>query len=283
MNNRKQQTDTPTPRDAPSSAFASAEEMSPPPEFQRNQRKGRGKRATPRDAWSLALASASAEEMSHPPELQGTQRQERERRELRANDEEEDASSYASSIGAALVILLVVGVIVAVTIPLTTNRIKDSPSIDSAVTPTQSPAPTKAPTAAATACTRLDCPLAEILLQNEVADAEALQDESSPQFRALRWLANENTTVLDLDSTSTVILLERYILAVLYFATGGGVWFDQLNFLSASSVCEWNDGQIQGSSFSRGALCNDDDLLVDLNLRKSTHEEVSVLISKFPH
>jgi hypothetical protein len=74
MNNRKQQTDTPKVKDAPLSAFASAEEVSPPPELQRNQRnqqkgqkkqKERGKRATPKDAPLLAFASA--EEMSPPP------------------------------------------------------------------------------------------------------------------------------------------------------------------------------------------------------------------------
>jgi hypothetical protein len=156
-------------------------------------------------------------------------------------------------IGAALFLLLVVGVILGVTIPFTNN--KDSPS------PTQSPVPTAAPTA----CTSMDC-LAEILLQNEGADAEALQDDSSPQFQALRWLANDDTAVLDLDSTSRAILVERFVLAMLYFATRGEGWGDQRNFLSASSVCEWNTG-------STGVLCNRDDLVVRLVLCKSKHEE----------
>jgi hypothetical protein len=51
---------------------------------------------------------------------------------------------------------------------------------------------------------------------------------------------------------------------------------DELNFLNASSVCEWNDGE------SRGALCNEDDLVVTLDVfGKSKHEEGIVLISKF--
>jgi hypothetical protein len=78
--------------DAPLSAFASR-----PPELQANQQKqreereGRGKRASPRDAWSLALASA--DEMHHPHELQGIHRQERKGSEVRETNEEEDASS----------------------------------------------------------------------------------------------------------------------------------------------------------------------------------------------
>jgi hypothetical protein len=111
------------------------------------------------------------------------------------------------------------------------------------------------------------------LLQNEVSDAEALQVVSSPQFRALRWLANEDTALLDLDSSPTVILVERYVLAMLYFATSGEGWGGQRNFLSATSVCEWNMSEI-------GVFCNEEDLVVALDLRKSAHEEVPVLISK---
>jgi hypothetical protein len=148
-------------------------------------------------------------------------------------------------------VLLVVGVILGVTIPLTSNTNKEIPS----------------PTAAPTACPSLDCLLAEILLQNEVLDAEALQDESSPQFLALRWLANNDAVVLDLDSMPHAILVERYVLAVLYFAARKESGF---KIYSASSVCEWP-----------GILCNQDDLVVALLLGKSKHAEVFVLISKF--
>jgi hypothetical protein len=184
-------------------------------------------------------------------------------------DHDQNAASSPSGrkerrflIGTAFALLLVSGVILGVTIPLTTNNDKDSPSIDSAVTPTQSPAPTKAPTAAPTACASLDC-LAELLLQNEVADAEALQDKSSPQFLALRWLANNDPVVLELDSTSTVILVERYVLSVLYFATSAEGGLNVLSFLTMSSVCEW-----------KGVVCNGDNLVVALLLGKPKHGEV---------
>jgi hypothetical protein len=179
--------------------------------------------------------------------------------------------------GAALALLVVVGVILGVAIPLTPNNNNASPSSDSVVTPTQSATPTQSPTpapaAASTACTSLEClRLTEILLQNEVSDAEALQDDSSPQFLALRWLANNDTAVLDLDSTPTVMFVERYVVAVLYFATGGEGWGGQRNFLSATSVCKWNNEE-------RGVFCNEDDVVVALNLGKSKHEEVIFLIA----
>jgi hypothetical protein len=106
------------------------------------------------------------------------------------------------------------------------------------------------------------------LLQNEVVDAEALQDESSPQFLALRWLATNDPAVLDLDNMPTVILVERYVLSVLYFATSAEGGLNVLNFPTASSVCEWT-----------GVLCNGGDLVVALLLGKSKHGKVIVLIS----
>jgi hypothetical protein len=172
-------------------------------------------------------------------------------------------------IGAAFALLLVVGVIIGVTIPLTTNNDKQSPTMDSAVTPTKSPAPTKVPSQAPTACTSLNC-LSEILIQDGVANEEALQDESSPQFRALRWLARNDPAVYYLDSTSTVILVERYVLAVLYYASSGEGGSNALSFLTTKSVCEW-----------KGVSCDGDGLVFALVPGKSKHGEVIALISKF--
>jgi hypothetical protein len=76
--------------------------------------------------------------------------------------------------------------------------------------------------------------------------------------------------VLDLDSTSTVILVERYVLAVLYFATSAEGGSTALSFFTAKSVCEW-----------KGVVCNEDDLVVALLPGKSKHGEVIILISKF--
>jgi hypothetical protein len=321
MNNRKQQTDTPKTKDARQLALAPAEEVSPPPELQqnqRNQRKGRkerGKRATPRDAYSLAFASA--EEMSPLPKNSVVIPPTSPNENLRtaqpgavatgptrppvlseprgpsafdqtvlivaepvepSQEEEELRRRLQFWIGAALVLLLVVGVLLGVVVPLTTNKDndKDSLSIDSVVTPTKAPT-TQAPTAnatptkspAPTACTSRECQLREILLQNEVANANTLQDESSPQFLALRGLANEDNTLLDLDSTPTMIIVERYVLAVLYFATNAKGVSNWLNFLFVSSVCGLNE-----------VSCNGNDLVVALDLGKSKHGEVIVLISK---
>jgi hypothetical protein len=122
----KQKTDTPTPGDTPSSAFASAEEMSHASEQlkrkerkkrkkrkERKERKGSGKGATGEEEDALSdekiIPRAAAEAgaftgptngtpghktaMSHPPERQGSHRHKGEQWESRINIEEEDASS----------------------------------------------------------------------------------------------------------------------------------------------------------------------------------------------
>jgi hypothetical protein len=111
----------------------------------------------------------------------------------------------------------------------------------------------------------------EILLANEVSGAAALQDGSSPQFLALYWLAYDDPMELDLDSTATVVVVERYVLTVLYFATGGEEWMIHTNVLSMSPVCDWH-----------GVSCDGDGLVVELRLGESKPEEVKVLVSKCP-
>lgn len=57
---------------------------------------------------------------------------------------------------------------------------------------------------------------------------------------ALEWMAaNYNDAMA---TTPIPILVERYVLAVLYFSTGGNneTWDESLSFLAPTSVCEWN-------------------------------------------
>jgi hypothetical protein len=82
-----------------------------------------------------------------------------------------------------------------------------------------------------------------------LAEAE-LSSPGTPQYQALNWLADVDRANLDFALLSSDELLERFVLerfvmALLYFSTGGETWDDSSGFLSASSVCSWN-----------GVLCN---------------------------
>lgn len=110
----------------------------------------------------------------------------------------------------------------------------------------------------------------------------------SPQNNALDWMANIDLGS-DIFTMPVKTLVERYVIAVLYYSTGGyRTWDEPLSFLSSSHVCDWkNDHSIQkvivGSDFttqlanespnfadeateynivSKGVFCNKESLFV---------------------
>ena len=107
---------------------------------------------------------------------------------------------------------------------------------------------------------------------------------NSPQFQAVRWLANQDyeqyTTSLDLATISTsqkdlttregYELVTRYIMAVLFYTTKGKNWDSELNFLNNNkATCDWYEifpppiGQV-------GVLCN-----------QKTKQIIGLSLSKF--
>jgi len=61
------------------------------------------------------------------------------------------------------------------------------------------------------------------------------------QYAALNWMAVVDLET-DIFSMSIQFLVERYVLALLYYSTGGDqAWAESLSFLSSSNVCDWNN------------------------------------------
>jgi hypothetical protein len=73
-----------------------------------------------------------------------------------------------------------------------------------------------------------------------VSGDEVLFDESSPQYKALDWLRNDDPSNLQINSTAVDIIRQRYAAATLYFATNGPEWRIDANFLSDGDICNWN-------------------------------------------
>ena len=67
----------------------------------------------------------------------------------------------------------------------------------------------------------------------------ALDDLTTPQYRAFNWLLNDDPAQLPLKETNDTTLMERYAAAVFYYSTGGDNWIDKHYFLSNRSLCEW--------------------------------------------
>lgn len=116
---------------------------------------------------------------------------------------------------------------------------------------------TEAPTSASQNTDLLREQLLPYIVRND-EDLLRLQNPTSPQYKTLAWLSEEDGTAFHdeskMDTTGlnttgyyqgipTEIWLERYVLGVLYFATAGPNWKIDLFFLDHTrSVCDWNSG-----------------------------------------
>jgi hypothetical protein len=123
---------------------------------------------------------------------------------------------------------LCIGVILAIAIPLTLK----------------SPDLTYAPTSAPTPQSEYEF-LEDIFLP---ISGDVLFNETTPQYQALNWLAFDDPAMLPLKQTNTSILIGRYVLAVVYYSTGGPDWFDQMHFLSNRSFCDWQPEKPSGKT-----------------------------------
>lgn len=165
-------------------------------------------------------------------------------------------------IGVTLFLLLVLGGVVAA---IVVTRDRDG---DPTFPPTQ--APTPEPT------TVRHSELSDFLAEHASFDGGlALVTQPSPQYQAVKWLAN-STTVIDFEAYKQM-LIQRYVLATLYFATNGNNWTESEGWL--------DDGDECGRWFQSGATylsCTTDDevkiiRLENNNLQGSLPPELALL------
>lgn len=174
-----------------------------------------------------------------------------------------------------VVLLAVAGAVVAlVTVLVITNKRTSNVTTPSGLPTSQVSSPTQSPVRAgatkppaSTAATPVAVPtfspaketalrleeFRSFLLNQSVSSYHDLHNTSSPQYQALTWLAEINSTNLTLSplTTSMDTIQNRYILAAVYFANNGATWFSPCNFLSADSICLWRD-----STNDTGVFCD---------------------------
>jgi len=111
-----------------------------------------------------------------------------------------------------------------------------------------------------------------------------LFNKYSPQHKALEWLANVDKPTISVRFYSENVV-QRYVLAVLYYSTGGptvttsetdfsrkhkhvGAWSDPTNFLSPIHECEWKSGAIEGARGRGGGVrrCDKNKTVVEISL-----------------
>ena len=149
--------------------------------------------------------------------------------------------------GLVVVIITIVAILVATTGRGRTHQ--DGSSKTDPFPPTISPQPTLTPTDSPTSSfaptdfpelTQRQAELLEYLISKSFDDGRSLQDHSSPQVKAFRWLAGSLSggvaSMLSLEA-----LAERYAYATFYFSTNGTNWHRQNDWLNDNEhICGWN-------------------------------------------
>lgn len=83
-------------------------------------------------------------------------------------------------------------------------------------------------------------------LSASITEAVTFEDKYSPQYKAARWLADQDFMILDIpdadpkDYSATYEFVQRYVMAVFYFSLGGSNWRYKSYFMSDYDVCDWN-------------------------------------------
>mmetsp|Transcript_33 Transcript_33/g.50 ORF Transcript_33/g.50 Transcript_33/m.50 type:complete len:398 (+) Transcript_33:87-1280(+) len=110
---------------------------------------------------------------------------------------------------------------------------------------------------------------------HSLSDPASFVDATSPQSRAFEWIQSNNPDyIIDDNAPNHPILVQQYVLALLYFGLNGDNWRRNDRWLwNDASVCEWYTAHPyrHGQQYSYQheeelSLCNDNGLLQILDL-----------------
>jgi hypothetical protein len=101
------------------------------------------------------------------------------------------------------------------------------------------------------------------MAEYDVSYLNDLRAVGSPQNLAANWMAETDGANLEIPTVGTSTLngykyMVRYVMAVVFFSTGGVNWKNNLGFMTKKNVCDWNayysldGGQ---SYFRKGVVC----------------------------
>jgi len=104
-----------------------------------------------------------------------------------------------------------------------------------------------------------------------VSDANLLETKHTDQFKAFMWMVRLDPNPLNLDTAPPTIVIQKYLLALIYVSMNGKEWKNQHSFLTDANVCDW-----------KGLTCNDAGEIVSLvlennNLQGTLVREIGVL------
>jgi hypothetical protein len=101
------------------------------------------------------------------------------------------------------------------------------------------------------------------MAQEGISDLTLLEQSGTPQNTAATWIAKQDEFDLAVPADDAAAIdrykyITRYVLAVLYFSTGGGSWEHQIQFMTKTNVCDWNQRFSNGyTEYRKGVICDD--------------------------
>eukprot|EP00956_Cyclotella_meneghiniana_P043208 scaffold258008_cov103-Cyclotella_meneghiniana.AAC.2 len=103
--------------------------------------------------------------------------------------------------------------------------------------------------------------LRTLLVSQGITPEEEFDYPATPQAQALNWMAYQDLHPglpfgFGHDEYAAKKLIQRYALAVTYYATNGPGWYNQINFLSEKDECEWNEISEQDGYFIGAGDCD---------------------------
>jgi hypothetical protein len=154
-----------------------------------------------------------------------------------------------------------------------TNLPTVSPTISVAPSSPPSPAPTSSPTLASCNVTPEERALGILQALDLIADPSLIRNGSTSQGMATNWIINQDIRRLCADDEK---LVQRWVMAVIYFSTGGSEWnqcsavgsdscgaefpfVNKRRFLSPNSECQW-----------AGVTCNAQACITEIEFGKIT-------------
>jgi len=176
---------------------------------------------------------------------------------------------------AVAIVLLIAIIVVSITVPAsrstfsTTSAALDGGATTSSEIPVQDVETTvedvaEAPEVDLTPPEEVDsermAALKRVIQFYDITPAEVFADSSTPQYAALDWLANKDTGS-SYSMADDVRILQRYVLATLFYSTRGDNWENKYNFLSEEHECKWfeteKDWLLDMSPTTHGIKCGD--------------------------
>ena len=119
----------------------------------------------------------------------------------------------------------------------------------------------------------------DLINKHGISDIRSLKTPGTPQNMAATWMADTDPMNYDVDGDESRFM-QRYTMAVFYYAMNGPAWDHQVKFMSDVEECSWNEKnptEDDEDTYAVGVTCNSYLQVETLLLRKCTQTGNNVL------